>query len=189
MTKGYAVIKDGKVISGSLTYADVSKYMGAIDQMRANGHQDQADTTMNLMVETGHPLALVAKADELLKRGIVGDGTTMIQRAKATGDIDAILNWASWVLRDRIVGDVDEALAALEDVAKKGYPHLIVAAPGYFLRNIAKGLDHVENNIGLNKFLTLWNPKGYAQVEKGKLSQRKFLEPIEREAGLEWRGD
>jgi hypothetical protein len=58
-------------------------------------------------------------------------------------------------------------------------------APGYFLRNIAKGLDQKENNIKLNEWIEIWNPKLFKKYEKGRVSQDEVLGPISRACGLE----
>lgn len=52
---GHVIFKDGKIVSGNLTYDDVQRYLPALEQFRSQGQHDMADSILNTMPETGQP--------------------------------------------------------------------------------------------------------------------------------------
>lgn len=181
----FVIFKDNQIAAGSIKLDDVPKYVPILDKMYANGHHELADTALAKMLETEHPLAMIYKADKLINEGNIEEGTELIQKAVKTKHIDALLNYGSWVLRGRInPDDVESALAMLKEVAQKGHNELIIAAPAYYLKRIALGFDHVENNARLNEWLEIWNPKLCKKFKKGRITQKELLTPISKEAGL-----
>jgi TPR repeat protein len=184
----YAVFKGSEIIGGSLSYEDVPKYLSSIDQFRSQGAGDMADTILAKMVETGHPAALAVKAEDLLLRSEEYDeeAIELFEKAVLKDDSDSLLKYGTWILRGRIRQDkIDDAFDMLREVANRGYAELVIAAPAYYLKQIALGINHEKSNQKLNEWLKIWNPKGFKKYEKGKIGQEEFLGPIAKEAGLE----
>lgn len=184
---GHVIFKDGKVTGGELKYEDVQKYLPAISQMRAQGQHALADSTLAMLLNTGHPLAIAEKINELLKSGVVGEAIPFADqlRAKAdAGDADAMLNWAAFILTHRLPGDPKDALSFMEQLVDKGFAHLTAHAAAYFLMRCLKGDgDQKENNKWLNHWLAICRPKQFKQYQKGILDQKTFLNEIAAEAG------
>jgi TPR repeat protein len=181
----FVIFKKGEILGGSINYDDVPKYIPSIAAMKNEGDHELANEALTLMLKTGHPLAMVYQADQLISEGKIQEGTELIEKAILTDDTDALLNYGSWVLDGRInEDDVERALKMLREVAKRGHNKLVVAAPAYYLKRIALGFDHVENNSQLSEWLEIFDPKAFKKFEQKKITQSQLIAPIAKAAGL-----
>ena len=181
----FVVFKKGEILGGSITYDDVPKYLPSIAVMKNEGHHELANEALSLMLKTGHPLAMVYQADYWISEGKIQEGTELIEKAILTEDTDALLNYGSWVLQGSInENDVERALTMLREVARRGHNKLVIAAPAYYLRRIALGIEHEESNARLFEWLKIYDPKAFKKFEQKKISQSQLLAPVAKVAGL-----
>jgi TPR repeat protein len=185
------IFKSDDIVAGGISYDDVPKYLGAIHQFRVNGAHEMAESILNKMLELGHPAAMAQKAEDLILKGETNypEAVKLLEKGVAMDDEESLFKYGTWILRGTVSQDkISDGLDMLKRLAEKGFPHLVTAAPAYYLKQIVLGVDHKVSNEKLNYWLKIWDPKGYKQYQKGKISQKDFLAPVAREAGVEWKG-
>lgn len=139
----------------------------------------------------GTPAAMAKKAEDMIIKDTSQDqeAINLFEKAISFDDSDALMKYGTWILRGRICEDkIEDAFKMLKEVARRGHPHLIIAAPAYYLKQIVMGIDQKGSNQKLNEWLKIWKPKEFKKYQKGKISQQEFLAPIALEAGVEFKG-
>jgi hypothetical protein len=186
---GHIIFNEKGILSGSLSYTDVPKYVSALGQMKA---ADPAlfELTLKQLLDTGHPVAIAFKLEHCIEnnapRGEIDFLTEQLKAKAFDNDSDAMVNWASKVLVKTIPGDEDLALGMMQQLAERGFPHLTAHAAVYYLQRINDGDgDHQENNRLLSYWLKTCRPKDYKKWEKGKLEQRELIRLVLSDAGFQ----
>lgn len=185
------VIFDGEgAIGDGLNYDDVPKYVASLDQIKESDNQTLFENTLNMLVNTGHPLALSAKFNQLITEGSIQEANNIASDVKTMAlkdDHDAMLNWGAWVLQGRIDGDSELALSFMRKLANRGFADQTVYAAFYYLRkcsDVEKYPNEQDNINKLNDWLQICRPDVYQKFRKGKLTQEHLLEEVAAAAGM-----
>lgn len=188
MTSEFVIYKEGSVIGGSLKYGDVPKYIALLEQMKSAGDNVLYESTLRLLTDTGHPLALAHAFNKARDEGEADTALSIANAVKTkadAGDNDAMLNWAAWVLRGWVNDDPNIALGFMESLAKRGFSNLTHGVVAYYFIRANQGIgDHNENNKQLSRWLKISHPREFKKAENGKMDFQALLAIVLEKSGI-----
>ncbi|KZX78229.1 hypothetical protein A3715_10200 [Oleiphilus sp. HI0009] len=191
---GFTVFNADKILSGSVSYDDVPKYLPALSEFKSKGADDIAKRLLIEMLKTDHPQALLADI-KLSGQPVLAHSSYHRLLSKAdNNDLEAKLQWAFLVLLSYVdegylffsSEDCEKALIFMQDAASSGRAQETHACVMYFLARINAGEgDHSENNKHLDYWLKTSSPKVYKKFQKGKFSQFETLNHCAKKCGFD----